>query len=291
VQTRRTAVGSLQTEALVLRAVDFGESDRIVHLLTPAVGRLAAIAKGARRSRRRFPGTLDLFNQLEVTASLRRPAALARLESARLLRSFEAIRLGAPRFALGCYLLELLDRLAPEGGAKRDLARLFAFAEGALDWLDREPPTRRTRVLLELRALEALGLRPELLRCVRCGRELLANVPGRERSAPTAPVPFLIAEGGPACAACAAAGELETRLPIHLGTLRALDRALRLPLTQVGRIALGGVALSEAQRLVGRFLGFHVGVELHSRRILDEELTLPGGEGKLRPPRRPAASP
>jgi DNA repair protein RecO (recombination protein O) len=229
------------------------------------------------------------MNRLAVQVERRRPAALARLEGARLLHTYEAVRSDPGRFALGCYLLELLDRLAPEGGAKRDLARLFAFAEGALDWLDREPPTRRTRVLLELRALEALGLRPELLRCVRCGRELLANV--LERSAPTAPVPFLIAEGGPACAACAAAGELETRLPVHLGTLRALDRALRLPLARVGRIALGGVALSEAQRLVGRFLGFHVGVELHSRRILDEELTLPGGEGKLRPPRRPAASP
>ena len=32
--------------------------------------------------------------------------------------------------------------------------------------------------------------------------------------------------------------------------------------------------------------GFHVGIELQSRRVLDEELTLPGGEGKLRPLRR-----
>ena len=54
------------TEALVLRAVAFGESDLIVHLLVPDAGRLTAIAKGARRSVRRFPGTLDLFNHLRV---------------------------------------------------------------------------------------------------------------------------------------------------------------------------------------------------------------------------------
>jgi hypothetical protein len=75
-------------------------------------------------------------------------------------------------------------------------------------------------------------------------------------------------------------------LPVHLGTLRALDRALSFPLDQLGRLALGGDALSESQRLITRFLGFHVGIELQSRRILDEELTLPGGEGKLPPPRR-----
>jgi DNA repair protein RecO (recombination protein O) len=269
----------------VLRAVDFGESDRIVHLLTSAAGRLPAIAKGARRSRRRFPGTLDLFNQLSVHVERRKPAALARLEGARLLRTFEAIRTGAPRFALGCYLLELLDRLAPEGGAPDDLARLFAFARAALDWLDREPPTQRMRVLLELRALDALGLRPGLLACVRCGRAVTA-APTRGVAAPvphvgTAPVPFAIGEGGPLCAACAAGGIEGAWLPVHLGTLRALDRALQFPLAQLGRLALGGEALTEAQRLVTRFLGFHVGVELQSRRILDEELTLPGGEGKL----------
>ena len=274
---------SLHTEALVLRAVDFGESDRIVHLLTPTLGRLPAIAKGARRSRRRFPGTLDLMNQLAVQVVRGRPAALARLEGARLLRTYESIRGDAARFALGCYLLELLDRLAPEGGAPRDLARLFAFARGALDWVDREPPTQRMRVLLELRALDALGLRPELLRCVRCGRELAASERGSAAAA--LPIPFLIGEGGPLCPTCAA-GAHAAVLPIHLGTLRALDRALRFPLDQLGRLALGGDALLEAQRLVTRFLGFHVGVELQSRRILDEELTLSGGEGKLLPSRR-----
>ncbi len=261
----------------MLRAVDFGESDRIVHLLTPAFGRLPVIAKGARRSRRRFPGTLDLFNQLAVQVVRTRPSVLARLEGARLLRTFEAIRAESGRFALGCYLLELLDRLAPEGGAARDLARLFAFARAAHEWLDRESPTERTRVLLELRALDALGLRPELLRCVRCGKPLPASG--------SAPLPFAVGEGGPLCPGCADTGGVAT-LPVHLGTLRALDRALSFPLDQLGRLALGGDALAEAQRLVTRFLGFHVGIELQSRRILDEELTLPGGEGKLRPLRR-----
>jgi DNA repair protein RecO (recombination protein O) len=270
-------VRSIHTQALVLRAVDFGESDRIIHLLTPALGRVAVIAKGARRSKRRFPGTLDLFNQLAVQIVRTRPTVLARLEAARLQRTFEAIRAQSGRFALGCYLLELLDRLSPEGGAPRDLERLFEFARSALQWLDRESPTERMRVLLELRALDALGLRPELLRCVRCGKPL--------PKAGSAPLPFAVAEGGPICSECTAAGGVVT-LPVHLGTLRALDRALSFPLGQLGRLALGGDALAESQRLITRFLGFHVGIELQSRRILDEELTLPGGEGKLRPLQR-----
>jgi DNA repair protein RecO (recombination protein O) len=271
-------VATLHTEALVLRAVDFGESDRIVHLLTPAAGRLPAIAKGARRSRRRFPGTLDLMNRLAVQIERRRPAALPRLEGARLLHTFEAVRGDVRRFALGCYLLELLDRLAPEGGAPADLARLYRFAVESLAWLEREAPDTRIRTLLELRALAALGLRPELLRCVRCGKPVEDGA---------ARIRFLIAEGGPTCEACADGAALGAALPVHVGTLRTLDRALSIPRAEgLGRIALRGAVLDEAARLVARFLGFHVGVELASRRILDEQLTLPGGEGKLPPPRR-----
>jgi len=268
---------STHTEALVLRAVDFGESDRVIHLLTPALGRLAVVAKGARRSKRRFPGTLDLFNRLAVQVVRTRPTVLARLEGARLLRTYEQIRADPGRFGLGCYLLELLDRLAPEGGAPGDLRRLFAFAVAAHDWLDREPPSERMRVLLELRALDALGLRPELLRCVRCAKPL--ETTGR------APLHFAVGEGGPFCEGCARGGGVAT-VPVHLGTLRALDRALAFPIDQLGRLALGGPLLGEAQHLMRRFLGFHVGIELQSRRVLDEELTLPGGEGKLPPPRR-----
>ena len=147
-----------------------------MHLLVPDAGRLTAIAKGARRSVRRFPGTLDLFNHLRVQVERRRTAGLARLEQATLIEAFTPLRREPARFALGCYLLELLDRLAPEGGARADGRRLFGFALAALRTV--ATPRRidsRLRTLLELRALDALGLRPELRDCVRCGAALDAG--------------------------------------------------------------------------------------------------------------------
>jgi len=71
---------------------------------------------------------------------------------------------------------------------------------------------------------------------------------------------------------------------VHLGTLRSLERSLSFPLDQLGRLALGGVALQEAQALVSRFLRFRVGLDLRSERFLDEQLTLPGPGGTLRRP-------
>jgi DNA repair protein RecO (recombination protein O) len=259
-------VVALQSEALVLRAVDFGESDRIVHLLVPDVGRLTAIAKGARRSVRRFPGTLDFFNLLRVHVERRRPHAMARLEQASLLRSFPAMRADPTRFAMGCYLLELLDRLAPEGGARADMRRLFAFALDALRAASERPVDPALRTLLELHALQALGLRPELRSCVRCARDV--GEQGGE-------VRFHVADGGALCGRCAPAAA--DAMPVRLGTLRALDQGLRFELGQIHRLVLGAETLEEARRLLGRFGRFHVGVELKSARFLEERLSMVGG--------------
>jgi DNA repair protein RecO (recombination protein O) len=280
-------VSALHTEGLLLRAVDFGESDRIVHLLTPETGRLAAIAKGARRSRRRFPGTLDLFNHLRVQVERRRPGALARLEHARLVQGFVGIRESSRRFALACYLVEMLDRLAPEGGARADLRALFAFARSALAVLESQEPDARLRTWLELRSLDALGLRPELRRCVRCGSDVGAH--GAAQAPPARPaaaqVGFHIGEGGPVCTRCT--GAADALLPVHVGTLRALERSLSFDMAQLDRLALGGAALREARTLVARFLRFHVGLELRSERFLEERLTPTGAEGTLLAPEAP----
>ena len=225
------------------------------------------MAKGARRSTKRFAGTLDLFNHLRVSLHRKRGAAMSRLEQAVLVRHYAPLRSDPARFALGCYLLELLDRLAPEGGPRRDMQRLFRFALDSFEAIAAHRPDAALRTILELRALDALGLRPELRRCVGCGRELAGEQA----------VGFHVADGGPVCGAC---GMRRTGLvPVHLGTLRALDRALALDVAQLDRLILSARALEEARAVVGRFERFHVGVELRSQRFLDRMLR-PSSSGK-----------
>lgn len=252
--------------ALVLRTVEFGEADWIVHLLTPTRGRVTAMAKHARRSVRRFGGSLDVFNQLEVRLHPRRRGGMPLLERARLVTPFLALRDDPVRYGLACYLAELLLRLAPEEGAGPEVRELFEFAVEALRALEGIRPDARARVLLELRALDALGMRPELRACVRCGREAEGPL-----------VPFHVADGGVLCRRCAS--DEGAALRAHLGTLRALEQGLRFPLGELSRLALSGPALAEAQQIVGRFQRYHVGLELRSERFLDQMLRrAPGPE-------------
>ena len=242
----------------MLRSVDFGEADRILHLLLPDRGRMTVIARSARRSVKRFGGTLAFFNLLDVQIEHRRTPSMSRLDGAQLVHSYRPLRSHPARFALGCYLLELLDRLAPEGGSRPDMRRLFVFAGSALELIASRSPDPRLRTILELRALDALGLRPELRRCVRCGAE----------AGTRAEVDFHVADGGTVCGGCAAR-QTGGLLRVHLGTLRALEQCLRLDVDRLDRLSLAPAALVEARQLITRFRHFHVGVALSSERFLD----------------------
>ncbi|MGH2652227.1 MAG: DNA repair protein RecO, partial [Actinomycetota bacterium] len=80
-------MGWKRSEAFVLRAIPLGESDRIVSFLTREEGRIRGVARNARRSRRRFGGSLELLSRVRTTWFERESAELVRVESCELLES------------------------------------------------------------------------------------------------------------------------------------------------------------------------------------------------------------
>ncbi len=252
-----------KTEAILLRAVDIGEMDRIVHLLTPDHGRVTAMAKSARKSVKRFPGTLDLMNHLDVELQLR-PGRMTYIGRATLISPFLTLRSDPARFALGCYLVELLGRLAPEGSASGDAHALFDFAITVLHDIESVDPGPKLRLFLKLESLSAFGLRPELRHCVRCAVELCGS----------GSFAFHVSDGGVRCGTCR--GEEDGHsLPVHLGTLRALEQGLHFGVRKLDRLSMGTHEMREAEQLVGRFHRFHVGLELRSEAFLQQAFLRP----------------
>ena len=50
-----------RTEAIVLKRTDFGEADRLLTLFSKDLGKISAIAKGARKPQSRKTGHVELF--------------------------------------------------------------------------------------------------------------------------------------------------------------------------------------------------------------------------------------
>src|SRR5512133_532120 len=100
----------LKVEGIVLRVVDYGESDRIVTLLTRERGKVGAFARGARASRRRFQGLLEPYTLLAAELTDRRGDLLG-LESASAIRPHGGIRTELGRIAVAGYGCELASEL------------------------------------------------------------------------------------------------------------------------------------------------------------------------------------
>jgi DNA repair protein RecO (recombination protein O) len=187
----REAVQAITTPAVVLRAVDYGESDRIVTFLTRDAGKVSGIAKGAKRSQRRFPGALGLFSLVNLHYRARAGAELVFLERAQLIVPWKSLLDSLERYAAASHVVEVADKMTVEQEVGDDLFHVVVAALGRIDEAEPGPATLR---LFELATLAVCGYRAELSRCVRCRRPL-AGTPAAARLAPAA--------GGAACGRCA----------------------------------------------------------------------------------------
>ena len=160
-------------EAIVLGVIDYREADKIVTLFTLEHGKLKGVARGAKRSVRRFGGCLEPFALLTVQLSLK--AGLARLDGADVRTIHPRIRTDLQKIGYAGYACEAVDLLLPEGLAN---PRLFRLLSAYLERLDSAPPAPSDRRFFQINLLNILGYRPDLDYCSSCGAELSGHPGG-----------------------------------------------------------------------------------------------------------------
>lgn len=239
----------VRTPAVVLGSMDYGESDRLVTFFTLKLGKLRALAKGAKRSRRRFGANLDLFSLINLYLREKVREGLPLVEEADLLAPRLGLREELERFALASYILELASQLVAERQVNEEL---FELVNSALDFLEKTGATPGLARGFELKALGLVGMAPELERCLSCQKGLPAK--GR--------IIFSVSKGGPLCINCR--GQEWAGLEVASETIIGL-RALRdASWEDMKRYPLSPLAAREGKELVAAFLRAQLGRELKS---------------------------
>lgn len=159
-------MASEQTEAILLRLVEFSETSLIVTLYTRDLGRISAIAKGARRPRSAFEGALDLLSLCRVVVISKASDALDILTEAKLQRRFRAAERGLIRLYCGYYLAELLRLWTDDGSPNPEL---FELAVQSIGRIDGAADALSAVIYFELQGLRILGNAPATAACVSCG--------------------------------------------------------------------------------------------------------------------------
>jgi DNA repair protein RecO (recombination protein O) len=239
----------LASDALVLRTYKLGETSKVVVLLSRSLGKLRAVAKGARGPRSRYQSALEPLSEVRVTLYGRQGTELYRLGACELLHSaFPLMSRGVEEGLALPYFAELLDAFAQEGDAEDAVYRL---AGAVLRAGDEGVPVKLLARYLEAWLLRLHGIYPPLDRCSNCRAPL-----------PPGPLRYHAPARGFVCGPCVPAGG-----PLFDERVRAALEALfkRAPAALTGEL-LPGVAPLESFH--HELIAAHLERNLHSTRVL-----------------------
>ncbi len=157
----------LTTNALVLREVNYKESDKILTLLTEAEGKLTVSARGCRKKDSPISSACQLLAWAEFT--LYEFKGLWSVKETASERLFEGARADLDKLALASYFAEVTEALAEEGQAEPGLLAVTLNCLHALDKMDL--PLAQVKAAYEWRAMALAGYEPQIGRCGVCFRE------------------------------------------------------------------------------------------------------------------------
>ena len=196
----------LVTKGLVLREVNYKESDKILTVLVEGQGKRTVKAQGCRRKNSALAAASQLLVWSEMT--LFDYQDRWSLKEAATLEDFRGLRQDLSRLALGTYFAEVCEAVSEEGVETPGLLSLVLNSLYALDKLQK--PEKLVKAAFELKLCCLAGYEPMVDACALCGQE-----PQEPR--------FNLAEGVLHCKGCREGlREGSISLPLYKGSLAAL---------------------------------------------------------------------
>ncbi len=251
--------GHYETEAILLESFDLGESDRILSFCTKDFGKVKGVAKGARRSRRRFVGRLEPATHLRLFFHYSEKSELVRVDDAALIEGFSELGEDIERFAVVCYLLELTGAFTRPGLSQ---PAVFELLRGFVQLMAGGGDTTLLARFFEVKLLSILGYMPGFGGCVSCGAAMARGGEAPSRLA------FSTQKGGILCSACAALDP--ATMAMSAGTAKFMQAVERMSTGNLKRLRPGPFFASEAGPILDRFITARLGHGLKTRAFMEQ---------------------
>jgi DNA repair protein RecO (recombination protein O) len=232
-------------QAIILSTRVFGESDKILRFFTLQTGKLTGIAKGAKKSQKRFMNTLELFNHVNIEYFEKFGKGMVRIDNADLVQGNSGIESSFRRMCVASFFAEFVDKLTRE---KEPNEELFHLLKDTLNRLKSVEFTYTDVLYYQLQMLDHLGYMPNFRTCVQCGKEL----PEHEK------IYFSNERGGTVCPACSRSVP-HRRYPEGFLSTMAQHRPAGIDTEIFER---------HGREIMEAFLSFHLNVEFRSYRLV-----------------------
>lgn len=241
-------MSSFSTPAIILRRIDYGDDDLIISFMTLNKGKISAIAKSAKKSKKRFAGILEPFSIIEgVFSTGKGKGRLPVLQEAVLKYPLGVLRANFLKTAYASYWAELIDKWQEEAQYQSDVYHLLWYVLKELDANSAQEAA--LSVLFQMRFITLSGYGPNLYHCSICKKGL------EEVKKPK--MILDIKRGGLVCDTCK--GQTGATLSLSKGTIKQLLWIENGTLDKAKKIKLDHLAIRESLDFLEAFVPYHLG--------------------------------
>ena len=233
-----------ETEGVVLKHIKAVNGRKMILLFSKKYGKISAATGGSEKGKNRFALALKPFTHGRY--DLFKGRDIFNINSAEVIKAYYKIGEDVEKYMCASFILEFTERILPENMPSVELFRLL------LDFFDlieaRKKKYTTLVIAYQLKAIQLMGLAPELLCCVRCGaKEDLAF--------------FDVKQGGAICVGCRnniTGSDDELIYILNSDIINPLLYFLGNNLKSVGHLALDDTISTEIQDIIREYRAYHL---------------------------------
>lgn len=264
-------MGFKKTEAIVIKAVNLREADKIVTFFSQDYGKIQGIAKGIRKIKTRYSGKLELFNRVKVIlfqkaeilydGGIHGAHPLLPITQVDVVETLPALHTDFNKIVGASYIAEFLNKVFEDyDHTHPEVYTLVCDTLGTLAGTDQ---IRNILPAFEIKLLAYLGYAPVLDRCTNCGERKLDAPP-----AATGQLGFSSAAGGVLCSRCRPLKK--ESLAITAPALHTLQQLSVTKMAQIPAVSLPKEQYQQIKIILTNYFQYHVGLSLKTEMFVQK---------------------
>lgn len=240
-----------KVDGVIIKTKDYSETHKIITIFSKKIGKISALARGAKKPRSRMAALTQPFVYGQFFLYLSK--GLSTIQQGEILDSYRPIREDIIKTTYAAYVAELTDKLLDNQTPEYYLYDQFIQT---LDWISEKELPEIPIIMYELKLYKKAGFAPVVDKCVNCGLNEL-------------PYSFSIKEGGYLCNQCKMRLDPEA-IQLSNAISKILYVFLNIDLNRVGNVSVKDENLKLLRNLLNEYYDHYGGFYLKSRKVLNQ---------------------
>ena len=235
-----------EIEGIVISAIDYKENSKILNILTEHEGIIGVIAKGCKNHRNKLAFVSNILTYGVFYLNYYK-GSVPILTDVDVKNNFKVIRKDIVRTNYAVFLLELVSQIYRHD----NVDKVYDLLINGLIKINEGYDAQIITNIIELKLLENLGIKPEVERCVNCGKT-------------TDIVTISSYKGGYLCNEC-----VNNEPIFHLKTISLIRTFYYVQLSKISKIEITNTIKRELNAFIDDYYERYSGLYLKSKRLVE----------------------